>query len=172
MNTRIVQAATPGRRRAYGAEAFAALLLAVLAPAWGQDPGTLLQAVRLARYSPEQIDELARPLFEEYERPASFMPVDAYRISYLSTDFDGSSAVIQARLFVPVYESPAERPLLVFGSGTTGIADGCAPSLEQPEVRRWGHYRGNMLSYAGVGLITVFPDYLGFNDPSFYLNME
>jgi acetyl esterase/lipase len=53
----------------------------------------------------------------------------------------------------------------VFGSGTTGIADHCAPSLERPEVRRWGHYRGNMLSYAGVGLITVFPDYLGFNDP-------
>ncbi len=53
----------------------------------------------------------------------------------------------------------------MFGSGTTGISDTCAPSLEIPEEIRWGWYKQNMLAYAGSGFITIFPDYLGFNDP-------
>ena len=91
--------------------------------------------------------------------------VQTYDIRYVSTDHDGSAAEIHAQLFVPIFTEPAGRPLFVFGSGTTGIADGCAPSLEQPEVRRWGYYRENMLAYAGSGVITIFPDYLGFGDP-------
>ena len=58
------------------------------------------------------------------------------------------------------------QPVLVFGSGTTGIADAGAPSLEQPEVRRLGWYTANMLAYAAQGFIEIFPDYIGFNDPA------
>ena len=112
-----------------------------------------------------RIDELARPLFEGFPPPSLRFSVDTYRLRYRSTDFDGSAADIQAQLFVPRYVEPESRPVLVFGSGTTGIADACAPSREVPELRRWGHYRANMLAYASAGFITVFPDYLGFNDP-------
>jgi pimeloyl-ACP methyl ester carboxylesterase len=91
--------------------------------------------------------------------------VDTYVLRYRSTDFDGSAAEVRAQLFVPRYPQPAGRPVLVFGSGTTGIADSCAPSRERSELRRWGHYRQNMLAYAAAGFITIFPDYIGFNDP-------
>ncbi|MBN1836535.1 MAG: hypothetical protein JW820_11840 [Spirochaetales bacterium] len=141
------------------------LLSAALPRAYGQAPGTLVRAISAPGYTPAQIDALAVPLFEGYEQPRSRLKVSVYELTYLSTDFDGSPAQIQARLFVPVYSAPVERPVLVFGSGTTGIADACAPSREQPEVRRWGYYRANMLAYASAGIITVFPDYLGFNDP-------
>ncbi|MBN2875350.1 MAG: alpha/beta fold hydrolase, partial [Spirochaetales bacterium] len=57
------------------------------------------------------------------------------------------------------------RPVYVFASGTTGIGDNCAPSLETPETKRWGWYEQNMLAYAGLGFIVMFPDYTGFNDP-------
>jgi pimeloyl-ACP methyl ester carboxylesterase len=117
------------------------------------------------QFSLLRIDELARPLFEGLELPNLRFPVDTFELQYRSSDFDGSPAVIRARLFVPRFAEPENRPLLVFGSGTTGIADTCAPSLERPELRRWGHYQGNMLAYAACGFITVFPDYLGFNDP-------
>ncbi len=116
-------------------------------------------------FSLVRIDELARPLFEGLELPNLRFPVDTFELQYRSTDFDGSPAVVRARLFVPRYVEPESRPVLVFASGTTGIADTCAPSLEIPELRRWGHYQGNMLAYAASGFITVFPDYLGFNDP-------
>jgi pimeloyl-ACP methyl ester carboxylesterase len=129
-------------------------------------PGTLLEWRFREQYSPARIDELARPLFEGFPAPSLRFSVDTYALRYHSTDFDGSAAEIQAQLFVPRYVEPESRPVLVFGSGTTGIADDCAPSREVPELRRWGHYRANMLAYASGGFITVFPDYLGFNDPS------
>jgi pimeloyl-ACP methyl ester carboxylesterase len=129
-------------------------------------PGTLLDWSFREQYSPARIDELVRPLFEGLPLPSLRFSVDTYQLRYRSTDFDGSPADIQALLFVPRFLEPESRPLLVFGSGTTGISDGCAPSREAPEMRRWGHYRANMLAYASVGFVTVFPDYLGFNDPN------
>ena len=145
-------------------------LAALLAPApraraQAARPGALLDWSFREQYSPARIDELARPLFEGFPPPSLRFSVDTYRLRYRSADFDGSAAEIQAQLFVPRYVEPESRPVLVFASGTTGIADACAPSREVPELRRWGHYRANMLAYASAGFITVFPDYLGFNDP-------
>jgi dienelactone hydrolase len=130
-------------------------------------PGALLEWGLREQCSPARIDELARPLFEGEGFPPPYLrfSVDIYWLLYRSADFDGSAADIQAQLFVPRYVETDSRPVLVFGSGTTGIADACAPSREVPELRRWGHYRANMLAYASAGFITVFPDYLGFNDP-------
>ncbi len=132
----------------------------------GGAPGDLLEVVRAGRAEAGEIPALTSRFFEGYEIPEANNPVELYRIRYLSRDFDGSSAEIQAQLFVPDPPEAAEFPVLAFGSGTTGIADACAPSLERPEVRRWGYYRGNMLAYAGQGYIVIFPDYLGFNDPA------
>jgi dienelactone hydrolase len=150
----------------------ALLALAALGPraqaqerATAARPGTLLAWNFSAHSSPARIDELARPLFEGFPPPSLRFAVDAYWLRYRSTDFDGSPADIEAQLFVPCYAEAERRPVLVFGSGTTGIADACAPSREVPEKRRWGYYRGNMLAYASAGFITVFPDYVGFNDP-------
>ncbi len=152
-------------RRRIGTIALA--LAAVLAvPAAAQvAPGEIVEVEFTGTVSPAQIEEEGSLLFEEFVQPAARYSVDTYRIRYGSTDHDGSAAVVLAQLFVPRVEEPGERPVYILGSGTTGIADACAPSLEQPLVRRWGYYRGNMLAYAGLGYIAAFPDYLGFNDP-------
>ncbi len=158
-------------RRLLPAALLALAALGAAPPAPAQDragasrSGALLDWNFSGHNSPARIDELARPLFEGFPPPALRFAVDTYWLRYRSTDFDGSPADIEAQLFVPRYAEAESRPVLVFGSGTTGIADACAPSLEAPELRRWGHYRGNMLAYASAGFITVFPDYLGFNDP-------
>lgn len=137
------------------------ILLAGLA--WAT-PGMLIDATYTGTVGAAEIRRLGEPLFEWFGVPAAHYDVATYRVVYRSSDFDGSPADIVAQLFVPVLAVPAERPVYVFGSGTTGIADHCAPSLEQPEVRRWGHYRTNMLAYAAKGFIVIFPDYLGFHD--------
>jgi pimeloyl-ACP methyl ester carboxylesterase len=129
-------------------------------------PGDIIDIEETGIVRKEEIREECFPYFKYYIIPSSHYDVATYRIIYRSTDVDGSPADITAQLFVPVFEQETERPLYVFGSGTTGIADQCAPSIEDPAVRVLGHYRGYTMSFAGLGYISIIPDYLGFNDPA------
>lgn len=105
--------------------------------------------------------------FEHYKAPDAVHPVRRWDIRFLSTDVDGSPILIHAQLFIPLIQAQAKPslPLYVFASGTTGITDRAAPSLEKPDELRWGWYRENMLAYATLGHIVIFPDYSGFHDP-------
>jgi acetyl esterase/lipase len=100
-----------------------------------------------------------------YPVPHMSYEAESWALTFASEDFDGTPVEVKAQVFLPRAPAGGERPVLVFGSGTTGLSDACAPSLEQPEVRRLGWYTANMLSYAAQGFIVVFPDYVGFNDP-------
>jgi dienelactone hydrolase len=149
---------------------FILVILGVLFPVFADDrekvdPGSLLEISFTGIVKKDNVRLEGFPFFKNYIIPTAHYDVEAYKIVYKSTDVDGSSAEITAQLFVPVYEEETERPVYVFGSGTTGVADQCAPSLEQPEIRVLGHYRGYTMSFAGLGYISLIPDYLGFNDP-------
>mgnify|MGYP006298971775 CR=1 FL=1 len=128
-------------------------------------PGTILEITATGIPGTDRIRREGLPLFKDFVIPSAKYEVETYRIVYRSTDFDGTPADIVAQIFIPRLDEREERPVYVFGSGTTGIADECAPSLERPEIRRLGYYRANMLAYASLGFISIIPDYLGFNDP-------
>ncbi|MFP4375075.1 MAG: lipase family protein [Spirochaetaceae bacterium] len=146
--------------------AIAALLfVGTMSTLGAQEPGSIVSTEELGRWSITEIEEAGPRLFESYGTPEARYPVDEYVVYYNTSDFDGTAVEAKALLFVPVLSESAERPVLVFGSGTTGISDRCAPSLEDAETGRWGYYRTNMASYAAQGIITIFPDYIGFNDP-------
>jgi acetyl esterase/lipase len=119
----------------------------------------------VGRWTPARIEAEGERLFQWYGVPDARYAVDEYVVHYRSRDYDGTVVEVKSQLYVPLLEEPAERPVLLFGSGTTGVADKCAPSLEEPDEVRWGYYRTNMASYAAQGIITIFPDYIGFNDP-------
>lgn len=140
----------------------ASLVAAQAAPL---SPGSLVEVRALGVIEPEEIRRLAAPLFAPFEAPPLEHAVETYGLRYLTTDLDGSTTEIFAQLFVPVYAAHEERPLYVFGSGTTGIADKCAPSREADYTHPLGHYRAYMLAYASRGFIGIFPNYLGFDDP-------
>jgi alpha-beta hydrolase superfamily lysophospholipase len=55
----------------------------------------------------------------------------AWRVLYTSTGLDDRPTVVSATILVPdaVPEGGAERPVLAWAHGTTGVARGCAPSL-------------------------------------------
>jgi len=134
-------------------------------PGWETpEPGALLSVVFEERVSPREIFSRGVPLFEEYERLQPQYGADVYRIGFWTSDYDGSPVRAYALLVIPVADEPMEAPVLAFGSGTTGLGDHCAPSLENANIERLGWYRENMLAYAGSGIIAVFPDYIGFND--------
>jgi acetyl esterase/lipase len=155
-------------RRALVLLACMGLLLSARAPLPADPlalPGSLISVSPAGTVRPSQIAEHEKGLFEGYTVPSVRYAVNSYRIRYMSTDFDGSPAEVTAQLFVPRMPVATERPLLVFGPGTTGIGDACAPSLEDTEGRHFGAYRENMLLYAGLGFIAIVPDYIGFDDP-------
>ena len=131
-------------------------------------PGDIIDYTHESTYTADEITKLSVPLFKGFDIPRAHYSVELYLIRYRSTDFNGTSTDITAQLFIPRFQKVVRRPVYVFGSGTTGIADKCAPSLEKPgsTFLGFGHYRTNMLAYAGQGYIVIFPDYLGFNDGS------
>lgn len=143
----------------------AALALAFVAAAAVAQSGRPVDLVYLGRTAASGYDQTHDLLFESFERPAPRYPVDEYRIVYETRDTDGTPVEAHASLFVPVMDVARRAPILAFGSGTTGLGDQCAPSLERPFDVRWGYYRANMEAYADQGIITIFPDYIGFNDP-------
>lgn len=127
-------------------------------------PGALLSIVFEERIAPQRIAAEGIPFFEEHPMPDPVYGADVYRLVFWTSDHDGSPVRAEASLYIPVSAEPIAAPVLAFGSGTTGVGDHCAPSLENPEIVRFGWYRSNMLAYAGQGIITIFPDYVGFND--------
>jgi pimeloyl-ACP methyl ester carboxylesterase len=128
--------------------------------------GTIVRAELVEVVPAAEIERQAAGFFEMYPVPRMQYEVESWLLDFRSEDFDGSPVEAHAQLFVPRVPGGPGQPVIVFGSGTTGIADACAPSLEQPELRRLGWYTANMLSYAGQGFIVIFPDYIGFNDAS------
>lgn len=126
--------------------------------------GDVTSLVFEERLTAAEIDAAGEPLFEDFPRPDAVFGVDIYAVRFMTRDADGSPIEALASLYLPVTDRRHAAPVLAFGSGTTGIGNQCAPSLEQPEVIRWGWYRQNMQAYAGQGIIGIFPDYVGFNN--------
>lgn len=144
-------------------------------PSHNGPPGTLTEVIAEGRSDPFEIQRLAAPLFGRHGPPIIENAVESFRIGYISTGVDGEPVEVAAQLFVPALPRPAERPLYVFGSGTTGLAEACAPTRESLYPHTLGEYRAYLLAYAGRGFTTIIPDYLGFNDPErlqSYFNAE
>lgn len=129
------------------------------------DMGQVLSATKTGEYTAEQINSTQRGFFSLSPGTSAKNGVERHVINYVSQDKDGKPITILAQVFVPKIAEGAVMPVYVFGSGTTGLDDHCAPSKENPSVRNWGNYLQHMLVYASQGYLVVFPDYEGFNDP-------
>ena len=128
--------------------------------------GTILSATLVETVTPAQINGL----IQRFNGPANWAEaqyaVDVYRLTVQSSDEQGASAVLQTDLYVPRVDTPTQFPVFAYAPGTTGLGDGCAPSLEYQLGRAWGGYRIHMLSYAGQGFISVLPDGTTYTDPA------
>ncbi len=108
--------------------------------------GRIVSIERVGLFERESIRDTLPKFFESYGPPRVDYAVAKYVLRFTSQDFDGSAAMITAQLYVPVTAEGKERPVYVFASGTTGIGDNCAPSLETPDTKRWGWYEQKMLA--------------------------
>jgi dienelactone hydrolase len=88
-----------------------------------------------------------------------------YQLKWLVSVEDGSLAPVRAQVFVPVGEKGQQFPVIVYGAGSTGLDDRCAPSRENLKIGNMGNYRNYMISEASQGYVVVMPNYEGFDNP-------
>ncbi len=126
--------------------------------------GTLLDIQFIDSYSNETTDNFSRNFYPESNFIAARFPVDRYQVHFQTIDQHYELRTIRAELFVPRVDSPTEFPIFVYGSGTTGIGNSCAPLDELTRGRNWGSYRTHMLSYAAQGYIAILPLWQGYDE--------
>lgn len=132
---------------------------------WGlahAQPGTLLEVTYAGTLTAAQIDQATAGRFSNngVQAPAAQNDVDSYIVVFESTDLDGDPTPITAQIFVP---RGLDRPsTFVFGAGSTGLVEACAPSRNYVENRTWETYSAYTLAYAGQGFVSVVPNYMGF----------
>lgn len=90
----------------------------------------------------------------------------ATRILYTTRDAVSRPAVASALVIVPSDPPPGPRPVVVWNHGTTGVAQGCAPSLRDASATRWAiPALENALK---AGWVVVASDFSGQGAPGTY----
>jgi len=111
----------------------------------------------------EEMEE-AFAVQESFIDPGLSTPVFKYRIQYWTERNEGEPVLTSASLYIPETRRADPAPLVVLGHGSVGIADQCAPSLEDSGGfnKDW---RVLVYSYAADGWITIMPDNPGLGTP-------
>lgn len=78
---------------------------------------------------------------------------------------NGVLAPVTAQVFVPMERGTTRFSGIVYGPGSTGLSDRCAPSKEDLRRGNMGDYRNYMIAQASQGYIVVMPNYEGFDNP-------
>ncbi|HEX9922367.1 MAG TPA: lipase family protein [Anaerolineae bacterium] len=112
----------------------------------------------------QQAGQLVSITYRTTFKPVGNYTLDLYRLRYKTVNGNEQVTEVEANLYVPKVDIPTEFPIYVYGPGTTGLSDFCAPLNEGPSGDNWGMYHGFMYEYTAQGLIGVLPNYQGFDD--------
>ena len=103
---------------------------------------------------------------------------DATRIMYRSTDVHGNPMAVTGTYFEPYNDWPGAgpRPLLVYGPGTQGQGDQCAPSRQFNQGIHWRPFLDLAFNYEELfvstmvarGFAIVMTDYQGLGTPGLH----
>jgi predicted esterase len=89
--------------------------------------------------------------------------IQKFSMQYQVKRQDQTVASASAVVYIPEGDYTAPVPVIVYGAGTTGLANRCAPSNENPLKPTLGNYENQMISQAAQGSVVVMPNYLGFD---------
>ena len=131
---------------------------------WGPEMrGDITQCTFERTISIDEMDE-AFAVSDSFVNPGLSTPVYKYRIQYWSERNEGEPMLTSAALYIPEIRRADPSPLVVLGHGSVGIADQCAPSLED-EGGFNKDTRPLVYTYAGDGWVTIMPDNPGLGPP-------
>ena len=107
---------------------------------------------------------------------------DATRIMYRSTDVHGNPMAVTGTYFEPYNDWPGggPRPLIVYGPGTQGQGDQCAPSRQFNQGIHWRPYLDLAFNYEELfvstmvarGFAIVMTDYQGLGTPGLHTYVD
>jgi pimeloyl-ACP methyl ester carboxylesterase len=129
-------------------------------------PGTVVETMTRKHefLAMEEIDRLCGAFLPSHGLLPARYDVETYRIWFRTQDRDGLVVEIQADLRIPKVAEPQTFPIFVYGAGTTGPGNACAPLNEHFAGRDWGNYRTHMISYASQGMITILANWQGYDE--------
>lgn len=140
--------------------------------------GSLVREIEfVTTVSPETINQIQAKFYPNNNQIPAQFAVDRFKIRFRSRNELGHWISTRAEVFVPRVDAVAEFPLFVYGAGTTGIGNLCAPLDEDTHGRNWGQYQAHLFSYAAQGFIAVMPHWQGYDDQTrthnyFIANLE
>lgn len=88
------------------------------------------------------------------------------RILYTTTDAVSRDAVASALVILPKNPPEGRSPVVIWNHGTTGVAQGCAPSLQDATATRWAIPA--LEQALAAGWVVVASDYSGQGAPGVF----
>lgn len=126
--------------------------------------GDLLGVDSIQTFTPAQAGAMARENYRAATLPVT-TAITKITFHYRMDLPEGGNTVVYGRAYLPAAPQ-SNLPIFAFASGTTGVGDKCAPSLEQPHISDWANYDSHMTMYASQGYAAVITDYEGMRDPN------
>lgn len=125
--------------------------------------GKIISEETARTYSVAEVQRIVLQTNRRFDSPINN---EVTRQTYAFTMSDGKTddVPVYARAYLPAGVN--KKPIYAFAPGTTGIADSCAASLEDPIKRDWSNYESLMMAYASQGYAVVIIDYEGMRDPN------
>jgi pimeloyl-ACP methyl ester carboxylesterase len=121
-----------------------------------EQSGTLLRVKHVRTYTPQQVAFQAGRLISQYG-------AELYQVLYISQSPPGTLRAVSGLIAVPTGNQPAAGfPLVVFGAGTLGMADQCAPS------KRGALTEVVLMRAISEGFMVSATDYVGLGTPGLH----
>lgn len=124
--------------------------------------GKIITEEAARTYSIAEVQQVVLQTNKRFDSPVN-NEVTRQTYAFTSSDGKNDNVPVYARIYLPA--GVDKKPIFAFAPGTTGIADQCAASLEDPVKRDWSNYESLMMAYASQGYATVIIDYEGMRDP-------
>ncbi|MEO1443673.1 MAG: hypothetical protein AAFV33_24950, partial [Chloroflexota bacterium] len=108
----------------------AAVLVALMLPALAsaQDaPGQVISNTFVTSTTQADMTQVILDFYPSPQFQEATYAVDEYDMTITTEDSDGSILELRAQMFVPNIPEPLAAPVYVFGAGTTGLVNECAP---------------------------------------------
>lgn len=127
--------------------------------------GKIVSSEPIQSFSAAQTLDQIRQTNKAFNLPVNF-GYKKQTIRFNTSDGSSNDILVNAKVYMPDNAVAGKTPVISFATGTTGIGDTCAASLEQPAKRNWANYDSQLAAYVSQGYIVVVTDYEGMRDES------
>jgi len=114
-------------------------------------------------FSANEVQKIILQTNKRFDNPVN-TEVTKQTFVFITSDGSKDNVPVYARVYLPSGNN--KKPIFAFAPGTSGMADSCSASLEDPAKKDWANYDSLLMAYASQGFAVVVIDYEGMRDSS------